>query len=282
MRPLPSEETTPPVMKMNRAMGESRLASCWGRTASAARITQARRLSANASVLAGERDRAVVGRRGRCRLDRRRSRRRRRTAAASTLGLRGRHGRCRRRRCAASDVSIVVVPVIRREDREHDARTATNTVARIAGRAGQEIGRAARRHQARRAAAHAQPAAFRALHQDDGDERGGDDRLDDEQEGEHCAEEPRNLCEGGHIGERRGCDQPRRPRRAAYRKTFRTTHGNHAAFARRCDAVMTLMTGYRARESDGGSTLWPSIAANTLIDLDDTRWSIMSARANPI
>nr|GFD11786.1 hypothetical protein [Tanacetum cinerariifolium] len=53
------------------------------------------------------------------------------------------------------------------------------------GGPGEEIRRAARRHQPRRAAAHAKPAAFRPLHQDHRHERRGDDGMYDEKEGEH-------------------------------------------------------------------------------------------------
>ena len=53
------------------------------------------------------------------------------------------------------------------------------------GRAGEEIRRAARGHEARRTAADAEAAAFGALHQDDADERKGDQRLNDQQECEH-------------------------------------------------------------------------------------------------
>ncbi len=52
------------------------------------------------------------------------------------------------------------------------------------GRAGQEVGRAARAHQPGRAAADAEAAAFGALHQHHGDEPRGDDRLDHEEEDE--------------------------------------------------------------------------------------------------
>src|SRR3546814_14687037 len=49
---------------------------------------------------------------------------------------------------------------------------------------GHTIRRAARRQQARGAAADAQTATFRLLHQDDADHHRGDERLQDEYEGE--------------------------------------------------------------------------------------------------
>src|SRR3546814_9882665 len=51
-------------------------------------------------------------------------------------------------------------------------------------RPGHKIRRAARRQQARGAAADAQTATFRLLHQDDADHHRGDERLQDEYEGE--------------------------------------------------------------------------------------------------
>ena len=85
----------------------------------------------------------------------------------------------------ASEVSIFVGLARRAGNRRHDDRQDDEQSAENGRRAGQEIGRAARRHEARRASADAKAAAFGALHQDHADERDGDERLDDQQEGEH-------------------------------------------------------------------------------------------------
>src|SRR3546814_7003311 len=52
-------------------------------------------------------------------------------------------------------------------------------------RPAEEIRRAARRHQARRAPAHAEATALRTLHEDDGHQGGADDSLQDKEESEH-------------------------------------------------------------------------------------------------
>src|SRR5204863_2553520 len=53
------------------------------------------------------------------------------------------------------------------------------------GRAGQEVRRTASGHETRRASANAKAAALGSLHQNDANERDGDECLDDQQEGEH-------------------------------------------------------------------------------------------------
>ena len=63
---------------------------------------------------------------------------------------------------------------------------------------GYEVGRAARRHETRRASAHAEAAAFRPLHQDHRDQRDGDNGLDDQEEGEHRA---LSKSSGGDLGD---------------------------------------------------------------------------------
>jgi hypothetical protein len=59
-------------------------------------------------------------------------------------------------------------------------------------RARQEIGRTARRHQARRAPSHAKPAAFGSLHQYDTDQRSCDNGLNDDEKMENAHEKFRN------------------------------------------------------------------------------------------
>ena len=104
----------------------------------------------------------------------------------------------------------------RQHDRQDDEQAAEDR-----RRAGQEIRRAARGHEARRAAADAEAAAFRALHQDDADQRGGDERLDDQQEGEHRRAFV-GMAVRGDLGDRgASASTARRPRRSA---------GNRAAF----------------------------------------------------
>ncbi|PAV69801.1 hypothetical protein WR25_08765 [Diploscapter pachys] len=127
MRPLPSDETTPP------------------------------------------RHRAVIGRRIGHRILRR----------CERLGRRSRR---RRKRTGERGVDRLRLAV-RRDEGERD-RHADEHRREDRGHAGQEVRRAARRHQARRAAAHAEAAAFRLLHQDHRHERGGDDGMNDEEEGE--------------------------------------------------------------------------------------------------
>src|SRR3546814_50224 len=67
----------------------------------------------------------------------------------------------------------------RQQDRQPDERRREDS-----RRPGHEIRRAARRQQARGAAADAQTATFRRLHQDDADHHRGDQCLQDEYEGE--------------------------------------------------------------------------------------------------
>jgi hypothetical protein len=68
----------------------------------------------------------------------------------------------------------------RKDDRQNDERGTQDR-----GRAGEEVGRTARRHEAGRASADAKSAAFRTLHQDDADQRCGNERLNDQKEFEH-------------------------------------------------------------------------------------------------
>ena len=70
-------------------------------------------------------------------------------------------------------------------DRREQDRQGDEQAAEDRGGAGQEVGRAARGHQPGRGAADAKAAALRTLHEDHRDKRGGDQRLDDQQEGEH-------------------------------------------------------------------------------------------------
>jgi hypothetical protein len=70
-----------------------------------------------------------------------------------------------------------------RDDGEYDAH-ADEKHGEDGRRAGQEVGGAACRHQARGTAAHAQSPALGSLHQDDRNQRKGDDGLDDKEKGE--------------------------------------------------------------------------------------------------
>ena len=92
------------------------------------------------------------------------------------------------------------------------------------GAAGQEVRGAARAHHAGRAAAAGEPAAFRALHQDERDQADGDERLDDEHEGEQAGHRRLSgnevagdlVDQAPRFNHRRV--QPRRPRRSARRR----------------------------------------------------------------
>src|SRR3546814_10114407 len=76
----------------------------------------------------------------------------------------------------------------RRQRREPDAEQ-HEQAREDRRRPAEEIRRAARRHQARRAPAHAEATALRTLHEDDGHQGGADDSLQDKEESEHTKPE---------------------------------------------------------------------------------------------
>ena len=102
--------------------------------------------------------------------------------------------------CLASDGSIGARTALAGGERgEHDRQGDED------GRRGSAVARVRKSAAPRavirpgRAAADAEAAAFRALHQDDGDQRDGDERLDDEEEGEHAGGLSGKVC--GDLGD---------------------------------------------------------------------------------
>jgi uncharacterized NAD(P)/FAD-binding protein YdhS len=108
----------------------------------------------------------------------------RRRLAGKRARAAGLQRRILRRRAGGVGIDLDRRPLQRREAGESD-RQDDEDRRQNGGRPRKEIGRAARRHQPRRAAADAEPAALRPLHQDHRDHGGGDEGLHDQEELEH-------------------------------------------------------------------------------------------------